>query len=163
MPTKKTKKINRPPDELLSMHAPLTIWRMAEKEAARSPHYRFKTGCIIYYGMGNGNTRTYSTGTAHPHNGGRRRTYSIHAEMHAVSRLPPQHGGAICLLVTLTKSGNYATNSRPCVTCASLLDKHTWGCIYAELCNDGSWAIRRTPTADLLSGYLQPTKMNHHA
>jgi len=162
MPTKKKNKINRPPDELLSMHAPLHIWRMAEKEAARSPHYRFKTGCVIYYGMGNGNIRTYSTGTAHPHSGSRR-TYSIHAEMHAVSRLPPEHGGAVCLLVTLTKSGNYATNSRPCVNCATLLLKHTWGCVYAEMANDGSWAIRRESTENLLKGFLIPTKMNPDA
>jgi cytidine deaminase len=153
---------NRPSDELLDQYAPLHIWQMAIKQAERCPHKRFKTGCVIYYGMSGNNTRTYSTGTAHPHGGGRR-TYSVHAEMHAVSRLPPDHGGAIALILTLTKTGNFATNSRPCAHCAGLLSRHVWGVIYPELCNDGSWAIRRVGAKELMHCYLQETKMTAEA
>ena len=152
---------NRPADDLLEQYAPLVIWRAAEKQAQRSPHKRHKTGCVIYYGMSS-KPNIYSTGTAHPHNGGRR-TFSTHAEMHAVSRLPPDHGGAVCLLVTLTKANNYASMSRPCEQCASLLSRYVWGVIYAEMTNDGNWAIRRVSANDLLTGYLSRTKLNPDA
>jgi cytidine deaminase len=86
---------------------------------------------------------------------------STHAEQHAISRLPNAHGGAICLIVTLTRNGHYATCSRPCEGCAESLSKHCWGVIYCEKCNDGeTWAIQRTPTEELLRGYLMPTKEN---
>lgn len=150
---------NRPDIELLEKYAPIAMWRAAEREANRSPHKRHRTGCVIFYGMGK-NHILYSSGTAHPHDGGRR-TYSVHAEMHAVSRLPPDHGGSVCLLVTLTKAGNFATNSRPCVHCAGLLAKHCWGVIYPELCNDGSWAIRRESCVNLTKGFLQETALTH--
>lgn len=149
---------NRPNNDLLEEYASLAVWRAAEKQAERSTHKRHRTGAVIFYGM-NGKPRLYSTGTAHPHDGGRR-AFSVHAEMHAVSRLPPDHGGAVCLLVTLTKAGNYATNSRPCEHCAKLLAKHVWGVIYCEMCNDGSWAVRRVSSADLLDGYLHRTKLS---
>jgi hypothetical protein len=151
-------KMNRPSDELLEQYAPLSMWRVAEKQAERSPHKRHRTGCVIFYGMGN-TPRLYATGAAHPHAGGRR-SFSVHAEMHAVSRIPPDHGGAVCLLVTLTKAGNYATNSRPCEQCAHLLAKHVWGVIYAEMTNVGTWAIRRASANDLCDGFLMRTKVN---
>lgn len=148
---------NRPTDDLLEQYAPLVIWRAAEKQARRSPHKRHRTGCVIYYGMGSDKPNIYSTGTAHPHSGGHH-AFSIHAEMHAISRLPPSHGGAVCLLVTLTKAGNYASMSRPCEQCANLLQRYVWGVIYAEMTNDGNWAIRREPVENLLNGYLTRTK-----
>lgn len=134
--------MNRPPDELLASVAPIEIWRQAEKQAARSPHKRFKTGCVIYYGMNHGKkAEVYATGCAHPHAGGLK-TYSTHAEQHAISRLAPGAAGAKAIIVTLTAHNNYATCSRPCAACAKALGERVWGWYYAELCNDGSWAIR---------------------
>jgi len=147
---------NRPSTELLEQYAPLNMWERAEKEAQRSPHYRHKTGCVIYCGVGH--NELFSTGTAHPHSGGRR-SFSIHAEMHAISRLPPKSHNGVAVIVTLNKSGkNFAANSRPCVHCANLLKNHVMTVIYPELCNDGSWAIRVVDAAILCSGYLKPTK-----
>ena len=150
---------NRPPDKLLEQFASLTIWRLAEREAMRSPHKRHKTGAVIFYGMG-GKSTIYSSGTAHPHDGGRR-SYSVHAETHAVSRLPPNHGGAVCLVVTLNKTGNYSTCSRPCENCANLLARHVWGTMYCEMTNTGTWVVRREPAENLLNGFLQKTKVNN--
>jgi deoxycytidylate deaminase len=152
--------LKNPAQELLQQAAPLHLWELAHKQAQRSPHKRHRTGAVIYYGMGNDRLPTiYSKGCAHPHGGGRR-SFSVHAEMDAIARLHGNSGGAVCLVVTLTKGGNFAHSSRPCHNCAKLLEKYVWGVIYAERANDGSWAIRRDSPEDLLRGYLIPTKMN---
>lgn len=150
--------MNRPPDELLQRAAPLAIWRKAERQALRSPHTRWRTGAVIYYGMGDRNqAQVYSQGCAHPHDGGRR-VRSIHAEAHAVSRLPRLAGGAVVVIVTLTKCGHYATVSKPCQGCAELLRKCVWGVIYAERTNAGTWVVRNESPEDLLGGRtLHPT------
>src|SRR5687768_16926246 len=117
--------MNKPDDLLLKQFAPLIIWREAEAQALRSPHRQHKTGAVIFQGMGT-KSEIHSTGCAHPHDGGRV-VRSIHAEQHAISRLPPvRYGGAICLIVTLTRSNHYATNSRPCKGCANSLYKYCW-------------------------------------
>jgi cytidine deaminase len=150
--------MNRPSDELLSQHAPINIWRDAETQAMRSPHRQHKTGCVIFYGMNGKNSgKIYSTGCSHPHDGGMH-VRSIHAEQHAISRLPQYYGGAVALIVTITRSGHYATCSRPCEGCAISLNKYCWSVVYAERCNDDSWAIRRQSCSELLNGYLKPTK-----
>lgn len=145
---------------MLECYAPLNIWREAERQATRSPHKQHKTGAVIFYGMGGAKQgEIYSTGCSHPHDGGRK-SRSTHAEQHAISRLPPAHGGAVCMIVTLTRSGHYATCSRPCQGCAESLKKFCWAVIYVERCNDGTWAIRRESITQLLSGYrLRPTKI----
>lgn len=149
--------MNKPSEELLEQFAPLDIWREAEKQAARSPHKQHKTGAIIYYGMNKKHPEIYSTGCAHPHDGGRV-ARSTHAEQHAISRLQNSYGGAVCLVVTLTRNGHYATSSRPCAGCAKSLEKFCWAVVYAELCNDGSWSVNRISTKTLLHGYLKPTR-----
>lgn len=151
--------MNKPSDELLAQYAPLEIWRTAEAQAIRSPHKTHCTGAVIYYGMDKNRADIYSTGCAHPHDGGRI-SRSTHAEQHAISRLRHGYGGAVCLVVTLTRNGHYATCSRPCEGCAKSLSKHCWGVVYTEKCNDGSWAVRRTSIEELLRGYLMPTKEN---
>lgn len=154
--------MNKPTDELLQAYAPLEAWREAEKQACRSPHKQHKTGAVIFCWM-TSKTRwpydIYSTGCAHPHDGGRK-SRSTHAEQHAISRLPNSYVGAACLIVTLTKNGNYATCSRPCKGCASSLEKFCWRVIYVEKCNDGTWAVRSTSPKELSRGYLIPTKEN---
>ncbi len=131
----------KPADELLSKFAPLEIWKAAEAQALRSSMRHHRTGCVIYYGMGGSkNGEIYSTGCSHSHDGGRA-VRSIHAEAHAISRLHAQHGGAKCLIVTLTKANNYASCSRPCYGCAKLISDHCWSVIYSDRTNDGGWAI----------------------
>lgn len=149
--------MNRPPDQMLSQHAPLNIWKEAERQAARSPHRQHKTGAVIFYGMDKKHADIYSTGCAHPHDGGRK-ARSIHAEQHAISRLPNEYGGAVCLIVTLTKNGHYATCSRPCKGCTDSLSKFCWSVVYAEKCNDGSWAVRKSSIDELMRGYLCDTR-----
>jgi cytidine deaminase len=149
----------KPADDLLAQFAPLHIWREAEAQAMRSPHRTHKTGAVIFYGMGGReHGEIYSTGCAHPHDGGRK-ARSTHAEIHAIQRLPHAYGGAICLIVTITRNGNYATCSRPCEGCAKSLSKHCWAVTYVEKCNDGSWAVRREDCRELVKGYLKPTKV----
>jgi tRNA(Arg) A34 adenosine deaminase TadA len=149
--------MNKPPLELLSQYAPLEMWEAAEKQAFRSPLRTHKTGCVIYYGMNHGRkNEIYATGCSHNHDGGRS-SRSTHAEMHAIRRLPPEHGGAKAIIVTLTRSGNWASCSRPCYDCAELLQKHVWGVYWAERTNDGGWAVRAVGVEELLHGYPKRT------
>lgn len=151
--------MNRPPDELLESAAPLSVWRAAELQAKRSPHKRFATGCAIYDGVRK-NPKIFSRGCAHPHNGGMH-VRSIHAEMDAVRKLPPGYGGAIAVLVTLTRSDGFASISKPCQICAELLVKFVWIVVYAERANDGSWmVISNNP--GLLIG-CKPTKTKENS
>ena len=152
--------MNKPSDTLLAQYAPLEIWKAAENQAARSPHKQHKTGAIIYSGSSyRSRDDIYSTGCAHPHDGGKV-SRSTHAEQHAISRLPNNCGYSICLIVTLTRNNHYATCSRPCKGCAESLCKHCCIVIYAEKCTDGSWAIRSESPTRLLRGFLIPTKEN---
>lgn len=134
--------MRRPTDEQLAAAAPMEIWEQAIAQAKRSPHKRHRTGAVIYAGMGSGAGEVYSTGCSHTHDGGLK-VRSMHAEHHAITRLPPMHGGSVCVIVTLTRSGNFAKVSKPCSTCSKLLSKHVWGVVYAEQANDGSWMVFR--------------------
>lgn len=113
-------------------------------QALRSPNKRHRTGAVIF-GV---DERVLSKGTAYPVEALAIR--SIHAERDALSRWQDKNYGT-CLIVTLTKVGNFAQVSRPCFSCADALDQRglNW-VIFAEKANDGSWAVRREPPCDLL-------------
>ena len=146
------------PDEILLAAAPASIWEAAIKQAERSSHKRFRTGAVIYYGMGrHADVTIYSQGTSHFHNGGEN-IRSIHAELHAIRQLPRSYGGAKCIVVTLTKSGNFAQNSRPCHDCAMRLNKHVWSVLYPERCNDGNWVVQSCSMHDLMRAGLRSAR-----
>lgn len=120
--------------------APPKIWDLAIKQAMRSPHKRHRTGCVIFSGKD-----VYAKGTSHTHHGGYR-IRSIHAEMDALSKLHVKEGTdfklLVALVVTLTKGSHFSYSSKPCTTCAKLLDAMNIGRVrYAERRNDGSWVI----------------------
>jgi deoxycytidylate deaminase len=147
----------KPTDALLAEYAPLSVWREAESQAARSPFKRQKTGAVIFNNVGR-KLDIMSTGCSHPHDGGRK-VRSIHAEQHAIARLNYVKWGHTCLIVTITAGENYANCSRPCEWCARAIKSVCNWVVYAERCNDGSWAIRREDCDKLVKGFLKPTKV----
>lgn len=137
----------------MDQYAPLSIWDEAVKQAQRSTHNRHRTGAVICTFGGLIKAR----GCSHKHNGGLK-INSIHAERHALRNYHEWAMPRDCIIVTLTRVGNFANCSRPCVECASALQGRNLRAIYAERTNDGGWAIRDVNNADLLDGYLKPTK-----
>lgn len=146
----------RPSDALLEYYAPLYAWELAEKQARRSQIRRHRTGAVIFAGNG----FILSKGCSHSHSGGLS-VRSVHAEMHALGKLPKGHfNGERCLVVSLTRCDNYATSSRPCVRCAQALKrKGVLVVIYAEKANDGTWCVNGRTPQDLLNGNLVETRL----
>jgi deoxycytidylate deaminase len=145
--------MQRPTYRELNDALPIKLWHLAEFHAKRSTHRKHKTGAIIFDSDG-GNflerPKILAAGCAHAHNGGMA-IHSIHAEQHAISRWPKSQRveGCVCLIVTLTRNGNFASISKPCANCASLLAQVVREVIYAERTNDGSWLIRSENPRDI--------------
>ena len=151
-----------PPRDLLEQYAPGHIWDLAEKQALRSPHRRHKVGAVIFYGMGGSDApKVYSKGCSHSHAGGLS-VNSIHAERDAISKMHGTCGGAVCLIVTLSRKDRWAGSSRPCEECAKALKPRVWGVIYAERTNDREWAVRSDSPERLMYGFLKPTKHKYN-
>jgi deoxycytidylate deaminase len=132
-----------PPDSLLETAAPLEMWRRATKQAQRSVFRRHRVGAVLF----RGNT-ILSNGCSHDSDlAGELR--SVHAERHALQGLWNIWRGTRdidCLVVTLTRSDNFAQVSKPCASCAQLLlASDIRNVIYAERTNDGSWTVRNLP------------------
>lgn len=144
----------RPTQKQLNDALPIQYWEIAEAQALRSTHSRHKTGAVIF------NPRNYmarwrrpltkSIGCSHTHNGGMA-IRSVHAEHHAIMNWPKAEYevGCICLIVTITRNGNYASASKPCQNCASLLAGKVGDVIFAERANDGSWVIKSENPAEM--------------
>lgn len=136
---------------MLRQHGGIQVWDAAVKTAQESQFIRHRTGAVIYdtkYGW-------FVKGCSHKHDGGMK-INSLHAEQHALRKWP--HEGGTCYIVTLTRSNNFATCSRPCISCANRLQRKMIGVCYAERANDGSWAIREVAFDALTDGYLKPTR-----
>jgi deoxycytidylate deaminase len=151
-------KLNRPPDALLAQNAPLHVWRHAEKQAARSPHRRHRTGAVIF----DERQGIVSKGCAHPHDGSKR-TFSTHAEIHAIGQMKAWGQAEYMVIVTLTKTDNYASTSRPCRNCNRNLIGRVNVVMYAERTTDGDWAIVRREPEDMAREFLMPTRMMEDA
>lgn len=139
-----------PPRELLETVAPYSLWEEAVAQAVRSPHKRHRTGAILFDQM-----KIIGRGCAHDSYGTAVR--SIHAEIEAIKpRIwKPFAERPSCLIVTLTRVGNFASVSRPCTGCArALLNCEIKNVIFAERANDDSWAVRCEPPINLLNGKL---------
>lgn len=147
---------NRPGDTLLEYYVPLYVWELAEKQARRSQVKRHRTGAVIFASNG----FILSKGCSHSHPGGLS-VRTVHAEMHALGKLPKEYyNGERCLVVSLTRCDNYATSSRPCVRCAEALKKKgVLTVIYAEKANDGTWCVNGRSPQDLLNGNLVETRL----
>jgi deoxycytidylate deaminase len=128
-----------PPDKLLESVAPMNMWYRSISRAASCTHKRHRTGCIIF---DNKTGKVLASGTAHPADGYAIR--SIHAERDALRKVSSEGGSHSLLIVTLTKTGNFAQVSRPCTHCteAILQCPEIDNIIYAERTNDGTWAVR---------------------
>ncbi len=140
--------MNRPPDDMLQQFASLDLWKVAEEQARRSTMRRYLTGAVAYYGMGNHKSiKVYAKACSY-----RGLTnISVHAEQDLCRKLDRvQYGGAMVLIVTLGKAGNYAHSSRPCISCAQRLANYAWGIIYADRDNTGEWTVHKESPSDLV-------------
>jgi hypothetical protein len=77
--------------------------------------------------------------------------------MHAVRGLPylvaeyPEPYKIEAMVVTLTRSDNFAQVSKPCAVCGPMLAAvGVQTVVCAERANDGSWLAQRLPTALLM-------------
>lgn len=131
---------SKPAPGAQAVSAPLGAWWAAEKEAARSPLEKFRTGAVIIDTVGT----VYAKGCSYADYGGGFMA-SVHAEHHALKRFRcPSPSTATCVIVTLTRAGNYATSSAPCVSCIRKLEEAGIGRVtWAEKVNDGSWVVKR--------------------
>lgn len=110
---------------------------MAERQAERSTLRRFRTGAVLVDGKGN----LVSKGCSNRMNALDR---SVHAEEHCLSTLYMSDSSKdlTCVIVTLTRSGNWASSSRPCARCVHLLSKNGVSrVVYPERTNDGDFVI----------------------
>lgn len=138
--------MRNPTNDIMVQHAPLELWRQAEKQANRSIFKLFKTGAVIFDKKGN----ILSRGCSHPSHGIPPRP-SVHSEQDAVRRAG-NIVGSTCLIVTINKSGNYACSSKPCAFCTHILyNAGVENVIYAERCNDGEWSINNESLESLIS------------
>lgn len=137
--------MRNPNTNILVKHAPLDVWRAAEKQALRSTYKLFKTGAVIIDKRGS----VISRGCSHPRNGVPPRP-SIHAEQHALMGAGDV-SGLTCLVVTINKTGNYACSSKPCAFCTHILYKAgIERVVYAERTNDGEWSINNESLESLI-------------
>lgn len=125
---------------------PLNLWDECAKVARRSTLARHQTGAILFnrvYGI-------ISKGCSH-HSGIFRDRPSVHAEAHAIREAKGFASGMNLLIVTLTKPGNFAYSSRPCIKC--LLHANKIGIqeiIYAERLNDLSWVVNQEKPSEMI-------------
>ena len=137
--------MRNPSKNILVQHAPLDVWRQAEKQARRSVFKLFKTGAVIFDKKGN----ILSKGCSHPTHGIPPRP-SVHSEQDAV-RKAGNVQGATCLIVTINKTGNYACSSKPCAFCTHILfNAGVENVIYAERSNDGEWSVNNELVSNLI-------------
>jgi deoxycytidylate deaminase len=138
---------NIPNTGLLTEVAPLAIWEEASKQARRSTHMRHRTGAVIFK---NGKRpEVFAKGCSHNHDGGMA-IASVHAEHDAITNLPRDFDADTICIVTLTRAGNFAKNSRPCLSCARQLTGIVRNVIYCEVDNDGSWLVNSETIESLL-------------
>ena len=91
--------------------------------ALRSTLAMHKTGCIIV----NRDNEVVSTGWSHMSDTNYAKYYSVHAEFHALNRLPKSKNDGRLRAYVATVSGrrqNQVTIGRPCFRCASNLQRH---------------------------------------
>jgi len=140
---------NIPSTSLLTEYAPMSIWDEAIKQAMRSTHKRHRTGAVVF--KSDKKCEILAKGCAHKHDGGMA-IASVHAEHHALLSLPKDHHNAdtICI-VTLTRTGNFATSSRPCISCSRQLLGVVESVIYCEFSNDGSWIVNNESIESLVA------------
>lgn len=137
--------MRNPESSILISHAPLNIWREAEKQASRSLFKLFKTGAVIFDKRG----KIISKGCSHTTHGIPPRP-AIHAEQHALMGTG-DCSGMTCLIVTLNKTGNYACSSKPCAFCTHILYKAgIENVIYAERDNTGEWSVNNELVDNLI-------------
>ena len=129
---------NIPNTSLLAEYAPMSIWDETTKQAMRSTHRRHRTGAVIF--KKGKKAEVLSKGCAHKHDGGMA-IASVHAEHHALNSIPRDIEPATICIVTLTRTGNYARNSRPCISCSRQLLGIVDDVIYCEMDNTGSWIV----------------------
>lgn len=91
---------------------------LACKVAERSPQKRFRTGCVLLTSKWD----ILSVGWSHLSDLRMKQTWSIHAEHHALLRIPrpKREELSMAFIATLTARGNL-TSARPCTSCAELL------------------------------------------
>lgn len=91
----------------------------AAKIAARSPVRRFQTGAVIFR-----DGEILSTGWSHASDKNMTNYRSVHAEMHALSRLDVRDAvGSIIAIVTISRKSGNRTDGTPCFFCLSNLKK----------------------------------------
>jgi tRNA(Arg) A34 adenosine deaminase TadA len=89
----------------------------AIRAAANSTIRTHRTGCAVYDRAG----RLLATGWSHVPPGDLAATpWSMHAENHALSRVPPRSRPYKAVVATLTRNGNI-TRGDPCSACADIL------------------------------------------
>ena len=138
---------NIPSTSILTEVAPLAVWEETCKQAKRSTHKRHRTGAVIFK---NGKRpEIFAKGCSHNHDGGMA-IASVHAEHDAITNLPKDFDADTVCIVTLTKAGNFAKNSRPCLSCARQLLSIVDRVIYCEMNNDGSWTVNSETITSLL-------------
>lgn len=85
--------------------------------ARRSPFHRYGTGCVIVAPNG----EPISRGWSHPGDMRLQRYRTVHAELHALSRLRGDLHGGTCIVATVAQRTGRQTTGRPCRECARLL------------------------------------------
>jgi tRNA(Arg) A34 adenosine deaminase TadA len=89
----------------------------AIRAAANSTIRTHRTGCAVYDRAG----QLLATGWSHVPPGDLTATpWSMHAEHHALSRVPPKSRPHLAVVATLARSGN-VTCGDPCPACAEFL------------------------------------------
>ena len=137
--------MRNPSIDIMIEHAPISVWREAEKQASRSLFKLFKTGAVIFDKRG----RVVGKGCSHPSYGIPPRP-AVHGEQHALMGAGECYG-MTCLIVTVNKTGNWACSSKPCAFCTHILHKAgIENVIYAERTNDGEWGINNERLDNLI-------------
>lgn len=109
---------SKPSGDLLKEAAPADAWKLAIREATRSPMPGvYKTGAVIIDSKG----KILVNGCSHPNKDGEMMT--THAERHALSGTAHMDlRDATCIVYTLnSNSKGCSWNSRPCLNCAQAL------------------------------------------
>ena len=105
--------------------------------ARRSPLYRYGTGAVILAPNG----EPVARGWSHPIGHTLDRYRTVHAELHALSRLRGDLPGGVCLVATIAKRSGRQTTARPCQECARLLHDRGITLVRASLPEQGWEAL----------------------
>lgn len=141
----------QPNKDLLQAALPLAIWKEAEKQAQRSPLFRFRTGAAIWH-PSNG---IVSTGAAHHTNQMLSSTASVHAEHHALQRASSVKGSHIAV-VTISNCSSWAHSACPCYSCAKMLEGRGIAEVHYALWSQGKWTVVSERPSDLLERAESP-------